>query len=145
MAPVSDSPHVAPWLWRIVDAMSAAQGSEAERMPDVSVANVRQGTEPTAAFLTDLFRRRLGSPDTPFADADAAARAYINLVVRGPANTAAWGGEVDAEEVERDLKYSVALFLNGVAPEGRERPAAVAEALDHLEKARSLLANLPDA
>ena len=118
--------------------------AEAERMPDVSVANVRRGTEPTLTWLADLFTRRLTSDGVDPADADAAARAYINLVVRGPANLAAWGGEPDPRDVERDLVYSVRLFLHGVLPRnggngGNDAGAAVQDALAKIDEARAVL------
>jgi TetR/AcrR family transcriptional repressor of mexJK operon len=97
---------------------------------DIGAYNVRLGTEPTLAYLKDLFERRLpGCSD--FSDAADAAEAFLHLVVGGPASNAAWGVLVDAEEVERHGRYSVQLFLNGVLPRA-ERPKADRERVDAL-------------
>lgn len=87
--------------------------AEAMRMPEISTGNVQRGTEPTLAYLTDLFRRRLGGPDGTRDDVGQAAQAFLNLVVGGPANNAAWGMVIDPDEVERHTRYSVRLFLHG--------------------------------
>jgi AcrR family transcriptional regulator len=85
-------------------------------MPEIAAANVRQGTEPTVAFLADLFARRLDLAEYADFDAREAAHAFINLVVGGPSSMAAWGVRFDQTELERHTRSSINLFLNGLLP-----------------------------
>lgn len=83
--------------------------AESVTMPEIAMENVRLGTEPTLAYLADLFRRHLG-----LEEAQDAAQAFLSLVVGGPASNAAWGMRLDPGSVERHVRYSVRLFLHGV-------------------------------
>lgn len=126
-------------LLRLSNAVSVS-------MPEIAAANTRMGTEPTLAYLADLFRRRLLPDDAPAPEADEAALAFLHLVVGGPASTAAWGVAFDAASIDRHTRYCVRLFLHGALPardqglierENRRLKAQaedVAEALDSLNK-----------
>jgi hypothetical protein len=83
-------------------------------MPEIAEYTVREGTEATAQFLAELFRRRLTDPRPDAAEARDAADAFLPLVVGGPASTMAWGVRLDEAEIERTTRYSVHLFLNGL-------------------------------
>ncbi|WP_254049853.1 TetR/AcrR family transcriptional regulator [Novosphingobium sp. TH158] len=96
-------------LFRLTNTVSS-------RMPELAAANVRQGTEPTVAFLTDLFARRVELSDRSGFDAGEAAHAFLHLVVGGPSSMAAWGVEFDAAELQRRTYSSIELFLNGLLP-----------------------------
>ena len=87
--------------------------AESGRMPEIGAFNVAQGTQPTVDYLADLFRRSLGK-DGVFEEAEAAGQAFLNLVVGGPALTAAWGVPADNGAVDRHTRYSVRLFLYGL-------------------------------
>lgn len=91
--------------------------SESGRMPEIGAYNLKLGTEPTLAYLADLFRRHLSRGGRVFQDADEAATAFLNLVVGGPSNAAAWGVSLGPDEVESQLRYSVGLFLHGIVPQ----------------------------
>ncbi len=91
--------------------------AEAGRMPEISAYTYRQGTGPTLAYLEDLFRRRV-----PDADPEAAALAFLYLVVDGPASQSAWGIPLEAERVSANTRYCVRLFLHGVQAAGRSQP-----------------------
>lgn len=126
-------------LLRLSNAVSVS-------MPEIAAANTRMGTEPTLAYLADLFRRRLLPEDAPAPEADEAALAFLHLVVGGPASTAAWGVAFDGESIDRHTRYCVRLFLHGALPardqglierENRRLKAQaedVADALDSLNK-----------
>lgn len=88
--------------------------AESIRMPEIAEYTLREGTEPTMRFLTDLFRRRLTDPRPDVEEARDAANAFLHLVVGGPASTMAWGVQLDDAEIERTTRYSVHLFLNGL-------------------------------
>jgi AcrR family transcriptional regulator len=92
--------------------------AESVHMPDVAIFNVQRGTEPTLAYLAELFRRRLGQDGNGAADADEVAAAFLNLVVGGVASNAAWGMVLPQEAIDRHTSYSVRLFLHGLLPQG---------------------------
>jgi TetR/AcrR family transcriptional repressor of mexJK operon len=83
------------------------------RMPEISAANTRMGTEPTLAYLADLFRRRLLPADAPNTESEQAALAFLHLVVGGPAGSVVWGAVLDDDAISRHTRYSVRLFLYG--------------------------------
>ncbi len=91
--------------------------AESGRMPDIGAYNVKHGTEPTLAYLTDMFSRYLGPDGQAFPEAEDAAFAFLNLVVGGPANVAAWGVGFDEAAVDFQTRYCVNLFLHGVQPQ----------------------------
>ncbi|WP_309141136.1 TetR/AcrR family transcriptional regulator [Novosphingobium sp. G106] len=128
-------------LLRLSNAVSVS-------MPEIAAANTRMGTEPTLAYLADLFRRRLLPEDAPAPEADEAALAFLHLVVGGPASTAAWGVVMEEEAIERHTRYCVRLFLHGALPapgggaierENRRLKALAEEAADLLTLTRDKL------
>jgi len=102
--------------------------SESSRSPEIGAYNVQQGTEPTIAYLADLFIRRLSGQISPD-QARAAAEGFLHLVT-GPAIDAAWGVQRDEAALARHIDGSVRLFLHGVQGAGsgaRETGAMEAE------------------
>jgi len=100
---------------RLLRLTNAVSGS----MPEIGAYNVDIGTGPTLGYLADLFRRHCSSASEGFPEADDAAQAFLYLVVGGPTNAAAWGVPMDAEQVERDTRYNVRLFLHGLQMPGK--------------------------
>lgn len=129
-------------LLRLTNAVSG-------HMPEIGAFNVQKGTEPTLAYLADLFRRRLGPEGISAGDAALAAEAFIDLVPGGPANASARGVVLDEEAVERHTRYCVGLFVHGLLPRNQQRIAAeeenrrlkkaIADAADELERVRERL------
>jgi TetR/AcrR family transcriptional regulator, mexJK operon transcriptional repressor len=128
-------------LLRLSNAVSVS-------MPEIAAYNTRMGTEPTLAYLADLFRRRLLPADAPGPEANEAALAFLHLIVGGPASTAAWGVELNAEAMERHTRYCVRLFLHGALPaqgsavierENRRLRAIVEDAARELGRACDIL------
>jgi AcrR family transcriptional regulator len=131
-------------LLRLSNAVSVS-------MPEIAANNTRMGTEPTLAYLADLFRRRLLHPDAPAPEADEAALAFLHLVVGGPASTAAWGVVLNDEAIDRHTHYCVRLFLHGALPsagagaierENRRLEALVEDVAAKLDLARESLAQI---
>ena len=89
------------------------------KLPEVGAHNVEQGTKPTLNYLAELLDRRMGFRFQSVADSAAAATAFMNLVVSGPANFLANGVPLDRVSIERYIHSSVLLFLHGVMPTGR--------------------------
>lgn len=99
--------------------------AESGRMPDIGVYTVKHGTEPTVAYLTELFHRHLDRDGIPFEHAEDAAMAFLHLVVGGSGNNFAWGLEMDSEAVERHTRYCVELFLHGLLPPSGDSAGAM--------------------
>jgi AcrR family transcriptional regulator len=117
--------------------------AEANHVADIGAFNVRLGTEPTLAYLKDLFERRLPGCAAS-GDAADAAEAFLHLVVGGPASNAAWGVPLQQEAVERHGRYCVCLFLNGALPRATgdrhgERARLIREAAAQLDAAKTAL------
>ena len=129
-------------LLRLTNAVSG-------QMPEIGAFNVQKGTEPTLAYLADLFRRRLGRDDIEMRHAGEAAQAFLDLVVGGPANDAARGVVLDTDAVDRHTRYCVGLFLHGVVPGDRNSIAieeenlrlkrSMSDAMARLDQARERL------
>jgi AcrR family transcriptional regulator len=98
--------------------------AEAGRMPEIGVYTYKHGTGRTLAYLADLFRRRLVHVEGELADADAAAVAFLNLVVAGPPTMTVWGLQLDEAAVDRHTRYAVDLFLHGLLPRAPEAAGA---------------------
>jgi len=109
-------------LLRLTNAVSG-------QMPEIAAFNVQKGTEPTLAYLADLFRRRLRPDGMTASEAADAAEAFLDLVVGGPANLAARGVASDDAAVDRHTRYTVGLFLHGVMPADQRHLAAQEENL----------------
>lgn len=126
---------------RLLRLTNAASG----HMPEIAAFNTQKGTEPTLAYLADLFRRRLGI-EPP--DADDAAEAFLDLVVGGPANASARGVVLEDQALDHHTRYSVRLFLQGVLPRDRMSSAeeenqrlkrSIADVVAQLDRARAQL------
>lgn len=125
-------------LLRLTNAVAA-------QMPEVAAFNVQKGTEPTLAYLADLFVRRLGSDQISREEADFAAQAFIDLVPGGPANAGARGVVLHDDAVDRHTQFGVRLFLHGLLPMDHQRienerlQQMIAATLDDLERVRDRL------
>ena len=103
--------------------------AESGRLPEIGAYNVQAGTEPTIAYLADLFRRSLGDAVAPL-DAREAAEGFLHLVT-GPGIDAAWGIKRDEAALARHIRSSVRLFLHGMLAERRGEGAELAGLLDN--------------
>ncbi|MFM6933350.1 MAG: TetR family transcriptional regulator [Novosphingobium sp.] len=88
--------------------------AESIRMPEIGEHALRQGTGPTVACLADMFRRRLPERFGDPVEAADVAYSFLQLVAGGPANIVAWGVALTDEQVERQTRTNVRLFLHGV-------------------------------
>ena len=94
-------------LMRITNAESA-------RLPEIGAFSYTQGTAPTAAYLTDLIRRRIRPDGIEVPDSEEAAMAFLYLVVGGPATMTAWGLVLSEKAIDKHTRYAVRLFLHGL-------------------------------
>ncbi len=88
--------------------------AESIRMPEIGEHALREGTGPTVAYLADLFQRRLPERFSDPVEAADVAYAFLQLVAGGPASITAWGVSLTEEQVERQTRTNVRLFLHGV-------------------------------
>ncbi|MFM5930372.1 MAG: TetR/AcrR family transcriptional regulator [Novosphingobium sp.] len=88
--------------------------AESIRMPEIGEHALRSGTGPTVAYLADLFQRRLPERFANPTEAQDVGYSFLQLVAGGPANIVAWGVTLSDEEIERQTKTNVRLFLHGV-------------------------------
>jgi AcrR family transcriptional regulator len=103
--------------------------AESGRMPEIGAFTHEQGTAPTAAYLTDLIRRRIGPDGIEIPDPAEAAMAFLYLVVGGPASMTAWGIVLDEKAIDRHTRYCVQLFLHGLLHLKREIPGVHEQAM----------------
>jgi len=115
--------------------------AESGHMPEIGAFTVRHGEDPTIAYLADLFRRHLAKDATGFPEAEDAAQAFLDLIVGGPANEAAWGVVSEREAIDERTRYGVRLLLHGLlgsSPSGAA--AADARLTDENLRLKKLLA-----
>ncbi|ORA10369.1 TetR family transcriptional regulator [Mycobacterium arosiense ATCC BAA-1401 = DSM 45069] len=131
--------------------------AESGHMPEIGVFTVRQGEDPTITYLADLFRRHLSNDATGFPEARDAAQAFLDLVVGGPANEAAWGVVSEQTAINQRTRYGVRLLLHGLlgssttsaavsdarlADENLRLKKLLAESLIELDQARERLGSV---
>lgn len=104
---------LAPTGLRLLRVTNAESG----RMPEIGAYTLQQGTEPTVAYLADLFRRHAAPDGANCPEAEFLGEAFLNLVVGGPANSAAWGIAYNKDEVAQRTRYSIHLLLHGLLPD----------------------------
>lgn len=88
--------------------------AESIRMPEIGEHALRQGTGPTVAYLADLLQRRLPERFGDEVEAKDVAYSFLQLVAGGPANIIAWGVTLTEEQIDRQTRTNVRLFLHGV-------------------------------
>lgn len=87
--------------------------AESYRMPEIGRYTYGRGHELFAAYLHDLFRRRLGESARRVGGIEDLVTAFLNLM-SGPARLNAWGLEAEPVDVDDFVRKRVRLFLGGV-------------------------------
>lgn len=105
---------------RLTNAMSPAGlrlqriiNAESYRFPEIFTLAQEQGVQPTLRFLADLLRRRTAAGEVCVEEPELAASAFMSMVLSGPSRTAVLGGKVDRSNLEKRIRYTVRLFLDG--------------------------------
>ena len=100
---------------RTPSGMRLARIANAEvfRMPEIAAYLWERTAQVALTYLIDLFRRRL-SADT----SEDCALAFLMLVVEGSYQSRVWHHMSDTE-LDRQLGFRIALFLNGAIVAGR--------------------------
>lgn len=89
---------------------------ESYHLPDIGRYAYQRVTQRTIGYLADLFRRRWSGNGTDPDEAEEAAAAFLNLVVGGPARTAAMGIGLLDDDLERQTRFRVRIFVRGAFP-----------------------------
>lgn len=86
------------------------------RFPELFEDSFRDTTGATIEFLSGLFIRHNARGNTSVEDPEQAAFAFLSMVVGGPARLITYGSHISEEEIEKRVRFSVHLFLNGICP-----------------------------
>jgi TetR/AcrR family transcriptional regulator, mexJK operon transcriptional repressor len=89
--------------------------AESYRMPEIGAYAYQHGQERIAAYLVDLFERRLLGVEDRWPNLHDLATTFLNLL-SGPARRSAWGIEETDIDLETFVRQQVHLFLHGVRP-----------------------------
>jgi AcrR family transcriptional regulator len=87
--------------------------AESYRFPEIFGLAYEQGTRPMVDFLAEVLRRHAAIGELDIEDPDRTSRAFLSLVVGGPARAMSYGTVIPEEELEQRVRFSVRLFLKG--------------------------------
>jgi AcrR family transcriptional regulator len=87
--------------------------AESYRFPEVFALAYERGTKPMVDFLAEVLRRHAATGALDIEDPERTSRAFLSLVVGGPARAIATGTVIPKEELEQRVRFSVRLFLRG--------------------------------
>jgi TetR/AcrR family transcriptional regulator, mexJK operon transcriptional repressor len=90
--------------------------AEGFRFPEIFDRFYAEAAKPTVDYLVDLLRRKGKSGEIATENPEAAAIAFMSMVVGTPARSLVAGGHIAPAELEARIRFSVRLFLNGVRP-----------------------------
>jgi TetR/AcrR family transcriptional repressor of mexJK operon len=93
--------------------------AESYRMPEIGAYAYQHGQERIAAYLVDLFGRRLRGVEDRWPNLHDLATTFLNLL-SGPARRSAWGIEEADIDLDMFVGQQVHLFLHGVRPAGAD-------------------------
>lgn len=96
--------------------MQRILNAETYQFPDIYRLYYEQGTRPAITFIAEVLERHAEAGAIRVDDAEELARAFLSLVVSGPALGAIWGAVLDEEAVEKRIGFCIRLFLDGVRP-----------------------------
>lgn len=88
--------------------------AQAYRFPGLFQTAFEEGAGPTIGFLSDLFVRSRSRGEIRVSEPQRAATAFLSLVAGGPARLIVSGNAPDQLEIERHLRFTVGIFLNGM-------------------------------
>jgi TetR/AcrR family transcriptional repressor of mexJK operon len=98
----------------IVIKLQRILNAQSYRFPELFKATIEEGAGPTIHFLQDLFERYSREGKISVSEPHRAATAFLSLVVGGPARIIISGNKVDEAQIDRHIRFTVNLFLNGV-------------------------------
>lgn len=104
-----------------VDAVTTPEGlrlqriiaMESYRFPEIFTLSYDRGARPVVEFVARLFEERTRSGELAIDDPTLAANLFMSMVVGGPVRSFVSAIPLSADEIDRRLRYSIRLFLDG--------------------------------
>lgn len=90
--------------------------TESYRFPEFFDWNFEHSARPLMLFVEHLFERAIGEGAIAPTDVNMAAMGFMGLVISSPVRMIVAGRPMEAAALERQVKYSVALLLDGLRP-----------------------------
>ncbi|NUU21961.1 MAG: TetR/AcrR family transcriptional regulator [Streptomycetaceae bacterium] len=90
--------------------------TESYRFPEIFTANTEQSTSVVIDFVADLFDRAIAAGEIAPTNTKRAAAAFMGLVIGGQARTIERGHVPTEAEVDKHLRFTVGLLLDGLRP-----------------------------
>lgn len=88
--------------------------AQAYRFPELFRAAFDEGAGPTVDLLSELFVRYRTRGQIRVTEPKRAATAFLSLVAGGPARLIVSGNAPEPAEIEKHIRFTVGLFLDGV-------------------------------
>jgi TetR/AcrR family transcriptional regulator, mexJK operon transcriptional repressor len=90
--------------------------AESYRFPEIFELFSASAAQPIIAYVAQLLSRHAGIGSVAAAEPERAAVAFMGMVLGPPARSLIAGSHIAPAELERRIRFSVRLFLNGVRP-----------------------------
>jgi TetR/AcrR family transcriptional repressor of mexJK operon len=90
--------------------------TESYRFPEIFTANLVQSAKPVIDFVAGLLDRAAAAGQIGPTDAKLAASAFMSMVVGGQVRTIVSGRMPKRAEVDRKVRFTVRLLLDGLRP-----------------------------
>ncbi|QIG79348.1 TetR/AcrR family transcriptional regulator [Stakelama tenebrarum] len=89
--------------------------AQAAQFPDLFRQAFEEGVGPTIAFLIALLRDHAGRGEIKVENPRLAATTFLSMTAGGAVRTMVSGQPLSQDDIEERLRFSVDLFLNGIA------------------------------
>jgi TetR/AcrR family transcriptional repressor of mexJK operon len=92
--------------------------TESYRFPEIFTANVEQSAKPVMDFVASVLDRAIAAGQISPTDTGFAASAFMSMVVGGQVRAIVSGREPTQAELDRKVRFTVRLLLDGLRPRG---------------------------
>ncbi len=90
--------------------------TESYRFPHLMMLNYNQSARPVTDFIVELLQREVDEGKLPGVDPVMAAGVFLSMVVSGPSRKIVAGEQLEPNEIEAIVEFTVNVFLNGIRP-----------------------------
>ncbi len=98
--------------------------TESYRFPGIFTANLEQSAQPVMDFVAGVLDRAVVAGQISPTDSASAASAFMSMVVGGQVRAIVSGRVPTPAELDRKVRFTVRLLLDGLRPRGDEREEA---------------------
>ena len=92
--------------------------TESYRFPEIFTANLEQSAKPVMDFVASVLDRAIAAGQISPTDTGFAASAFMSMVVGGQVRAIVSGREPTQAELDRKVRFTVRLLLDGLRPRG---------------------------